>query len=319
MKKWISLTFLMVILMACQTEKSNEKEIEKINVIPRFALFHKAFFTTPPNKIHELKKDFPYMFPDAMNLNTALHRRNDTLQQELFTEVDAVYEDCKKIEIDFTALFKHIKYYDKSFRAPLVVTDVTGISYNDRILYANDMLLLSLDMFLGRTHYFYKGFPAYLAETFTPSHLVVEAAKKIIAQKYRINRDRTFLGQMIFEGKKMYMLDLFLPKIADNIKLGYKLNKWEWAKENEALVWAYFVKKEMLYSNNSKLKKRFIDVAPFSKFYTSIDKKTPGEIAKYIGLQIVRAYVKNHKITVEKLMQLDAQILLNQSGFKPKK
>lgn len=319
MKKWIALSLLISILVACQFENKKENEIKKIKVTAKFALFHDAFFSTDPKEIFKLKENFPYMFPNQVSDKIVLARRNDTLQQALYKEVSKVYGNFEKEKGNLVNLFKHIKYYYVDFVVPTVVTDITGVSYQDRVLYANDMLLLSLDMYLGENHKFYTGFPGYLTKNFRPDYMIVEVAKKIIEAKYSVNRDRTFLGQMIFEGKKMYLLDLFLPHVPEQLKFGYSKEKMLWANKNEAQVWAYFIKQEMLYSNNPKLKKRFLDLAPFSKFYMSIDKDSPGEIGTYIGLQIVRAYMKNHEITPQELLNLDAQTLLNQSGFKPKK
>ena len=319
MKKWIALSLLISILVACNLEDKKEQKIKKIKVTAKFAQFHDAFFSTDLKEILKLKQVYPYMFPNNVSDKIILARRNDTLQQALYKEVSKVYGNFEKEKGNLIDLFKHIKYYYPDFVMPTVVTDITGVSYQDRVLYANDMLLLSLDMYLGENHKFYTGFPGYLTRTFTPNYMTVEVAKKIIEAKYPVDRDRTFLGQMIFEGKKMYLLDLFLPQMSERLKFGYSKEKMLWANKNEAQVWAYFIKQEILYSNNPKLKKRFLDLAPFSKFYMSIDKDSPGAIGTYMGLQIVRAYKNNNEITHQELMNLDAQTLLNQSGFKPKK
>lgn len=319
MKKWSYLCFVISILVACTSVDKKEEEIAKVSIDTKFALYHHSFFTSTVDELPKLKKEYPYMFPVQMHDSLVLKRMNDTIQQIIFKEVEEVYGDFNIQKEKFDNLFKHIKYYYPNFETPTVVTDITGISYQNRVLYANNLLLISLDMYLGKNHEFYLGFPNYLAETLTPNNLISEVAKKIIDSKFRVNRDRTFLGQIIFEGKKLYLLDLFLPKVPDAIKLGYIAKKMDWAKNNEAPVWSYFVKKELLYSNNPKLKKRFIDLAPFSKFYMNIDKDSPGGIGRYIGLQIIRAYMSKNKRTPQELMSTDAQTILNQSGFKPKK
>ncbi len=318
-KRGIYLCFIISMLISCTSKNKTESEIKKITIATHFSLFHQSFFNAKPKDLPTLKKEFPFMFPAQMADSIMLKRMNDTIQRDLFTEVNETYGSFETQKQQLTDLFQHIKYYYPEFNPPKIVTDITGISYQNRILFANDLLLISLDMYLGEQHEFYASFPSYLKQTFTPNHLTTAVAQKIIETKYRIDRDRTFLGQLIFEGKKLYLLDLFLPNVADEIKLGYSSKKLNWAQKNEASVWAYFIKNEMLYSNNAKLKQRFINLAPFSKFYKSIDKESPGGIAKYIGLQIVRSYVKNHSISPKELMQLDAQTLLDTSGFKPQK
>lgn len=319
MKKWSYLSFIMVILIACTTVDKKEQEINKTEIEVTFSLFHQAFFDSGLDDIPKLKKEYPYMFPAIMPDSLVIKRMTDTIQRDLYTEVKEVYGNFETEKKQLIDLFKHIQFYDNNFKIPTVVTDITGISYQNRVLFANDLLLISLDMYLGSQHEFYLNFSGYLTETFTPSHLTTDVAKKIIETKYRKDNNRTFLGQMIFEGKKLYLLDLFLPHVPDHIKLGYTPPKMDWSKNNEASIWAYFIKNEMLYSNNPKLKQRFIELAPFSKFFKSIDKDSPGGIAKYIGLQIVRSYMKEHVISPQELMNIEAQVILSNSNFKPYK
>ncbi|NIJ43739.1 gliding motility-associated lipoprotein GldB [Wenyingzhuangia heitensis] len=319
MKKWIGLSFIISILVACTSIDKKEEEIAKVKVAVKFAMFHDAFFTSSINELSNVKEEYPYMFPSQMSDSLILERQQDTIQQFLYKQVKHVYPTFKKQKKELISLFKHIKYYDNNFPIPVVVTDITGVSYQDRILYANNLLLISLDMYLGKEHEVYGGYPEYLAETFTPDYIAIDVAKKLIETKYKFSRDRTFLGQIIFEGKKLYLTQLFVPNTTDKYLLGYTNPKMEWATKNEAPVWSYFIKNELLYSNDAKLKQRFVDVAPFSKFYMSIDKDSPGQIGKYIGLQIVKAYMSKHQKTPQELMELEAQTILNQSGFKPKK
>lgn len=319
MNKWLCLSFIFLMLVACTSTNKKEQEIAKIKTNTQFAIFHDAFFKASPNDLPKLKSDFPYMFPKQMPDELVLERMKDTSQQFLYKQVKKVYGDFNTYETQIDDLFKHIKYYFKDFKIPTVVTDITGVSYQDKVLYADTLLLVSLDMFLGKDNEVYGGYAKYLSQTFTPEHMTSAIAQKIIETKYSVNRDRTFLGQMIFEGKKTYLLDLFLPSVNDEVKLGYTPKKLAWAEVNEATVWAFFIKNELLYSNDSMLKQRFLEVAPFSKFYTSIDRDSPGAIAKYTGLQIVRAYMNKNHVSAKELIDLDAQTILNQSGYKPKK
>lgn len=319
MKRLTCLLLVVLLLFSCDQKSKKEKEIATQNVQVEFALFHKALFMSEPKDLLQLKKEFPYMFPEQMPDDLVVQRMQDTLQQFLYKEVDKVYGDFSNQKKELVALFKHIKYYEPNFKIPLVVTDLTGVSYQDKVLYGNDMLLISLDMFLGKEHEVYSGFAMYLAESFTPKHLTTAVAQKIIETQFPFDENRTFLGQMIFEGKKMYLLDLFLPNVSEQVKLGYEEEKYNWVKNNESGVWSFFIKNDMLFSNDPTLKQRFIDVAPFSKFFTSIDRDSPGGVAKYIGLQIVRAYQEKFNLSIEDLMKVDAETILKNSGFKPKK
>ena len=93
----------------------------------------------------------------------------------------------------------------------------------------------------------------------------------------------------------------------------------EWANDNENFVWTYFVEKELMFSSDNKLTKRFINVAPFSKFYLSIDNDSPGMIGKFIGWRIVKSYMKNNKTTLVEMILMNPTDIYNKSKYKPNK
>ena len=124
---------------------------------------------------------------------------------------------------------------------------------------------------------------------------------------------------MIHEGKKLYLLDLYLPLKSDVLKIGYTDQKYDWAVTNEEQVWKYFIENNLLFSTDTKLNKRFLEDAPFSKFYLSEDKNSPGRIGQRIGLQIVRSFMQNNKVSMQEMIKMDAKELFEKSKYKPKK
>jgi hypothetical protein len=151
------------------------------------------------------------------------------------------------------------------------------------------------------------------------SQLVVDVAKAIADKYYRPKRERLFLNNCIIQGKKKYMLDEFLPMVSDERKMGYTKDQLDWAKANELPIWTYFMEKDLLFSSNSSLYKRFIADAPFSKFYLNIDNESPGRIGSWIGWQIVRSYMKNNNVTLQQLLQTKAEEIFKKSKYKPHK
>ncbi|MBU0940186.1 MAG: gliding motility lipoprotein GldB, partial [Bacteroidetes bacterium] len=127
------------------------------------------------------------------------------------------------------------------------------------------------------------------------------------------------LSSMIYAGKELYMKDLFLPEVAANEKIGYTEDQMIWCKENESYIWRYFIDKQLLYSDDQKLIPRFINPAPFSKFYLEIDNESPGKVGAYIGWQIVNSYMQNNEVSLQQLLKMNAQEIFEKSKYKPKK
>ncbi len=318
-KKITLIVFLFCLVISCNKADKIEKEIAGIEVNLAVKRFDKAFAGSTPDKLPELKNEFPYLFPEQFPDSVWVNRMNDTLQHELSAEVLRFFPDFEAEKTELESLFRHIKYYFPDFKTPEIVTITSDVDYNNKIIYADSLLLVSLDTYLGETHHFYEGIQQYLKKNFNKTQLVVDAASEITRNRIAAPRNRTFLAQMLYYGKALYVKELLLPATTDAEKIGYTEDEWRWAVANEAEVWRYFVERELLFSTDSKLPERFIFNAPFSKFYLGFDNESPGKLGQYIGWEIVRAYMKNNSVSLQQLLSAPAEKIFNESQFKPQK
>ena len=150
-------------------------------------------------------------------------------------------------------------------------------------------------------------------------YLPVDVALSLARAIVPAQRNATFLDAMIYEGKLLYLAQQFLPKTPEEDLLKYLPEKYEWAVENEAQIWRYFIDKQLLYSTERKVLNRFIDQAPFSKFYLDLDNQSPGSIGKFIGLSIVKQYMQKHPIPLSQLGAIPTEELFKDANYKPKK
>jgi len=118
---------------------------------------------------------------------------------------------------------------------------------------------------------------------------------------------------------KLYLLDLYLPLTTDPIKMGYSKDKLDWALSNEEEVWRYFIENKLLYNTDTKLNQRFLNDAPFSKFYLTEDRNSPGRIGQWIGWQIVASFMENNDVSLENLVSTRAEEIFKKSKYKPRK
>ena len=127
------------------------------------------------------------------------------------------------------------------------------------------------------------------------------------------------MAWLIYYGKELYLKDLLIPGTSDALKIGYTKEEILWSKENESQIWRYFVDEDLLFSTDSKLLDRFINIAPFSKFYLELDAESPGRLGQYIGWQIVKSYMNNNDVPIVTLLNTSANEIFNNSKYKPKK
>jgi gliding motility-associated lipoprotein GldB len=318
MKKISVLVLAIVVLCACDKRTKVEKEISEKPLTIKVERFDKAFFETAPQDLPALKIKYPYFFPVGNDDAIWQDKMQNPMWRELYGEVQKKFGNFQKEQTEITDLVKHMQYYFPDTKTPRVITVISEMDYHNKVIYADSLLLISLEMYLGKAHRFYE-FPKYIKQNFEPNQLLPDVVSAFSFRKIPPPRDTSFLSQMIYAGKEEYLKDLLLPTYTDADKIGYLPEQIVWCTENESYIWRYFIEKKMLYSTDQKLVTRFLTPAPFSKFYLEIDNESPGRVGAWIGWQIVRAYMENNKVSVQELLAADAKTIFEKSHYKPKK
>ena len=318
MKNYLFVVVFFFLILSCSKKSKAESAIAAIPLEIKVERFDKVFFETKPADLEKVKNEFPYFFPAGNDDNVWLSKMQDPLWKEVYTEVQKKYADFKPEKENLENLFKHIKYYFPETKTPKIVTIISEMDYNSKVIYADSLVIISLELYLGKNHKFYQ-FPNYLKQNFEQKQIAADVVSSFSATKIPPVIDKDLLSQMIYNGKQLYLKDLLLPKYSDAEKMGYTDEQIKWCDENENYMWRYFIEREMLYSNEQKLMSRFINPAPFSKFYLEIDNDSPGRVGAWIGWQIVRSYAKNNEVPIADLLKLNAKELFEKSKYKPKK
>jgi gliding motility-associated lipoprotein GldB len=322
MKKILVFTTIIVLLISCGNDNNHNVDVSDITATVKVRRFEQAFFEASPANLSKLKRQFPLFFSPATPDSIWIAQMTDTLNLELFHETQKIFPAFDKEKIAFEELFKHVKYYYPSWKEPEVNTLMNYIIYPDRMIYASkfNKLLVSIDNYLGEDTPIYAEVPAYMRAQMKPSQLISDASMVIGEQFVTKPYDTHFLAKMIYAGKKLYLNDLFIPNKTDAEKINYTQEQIQWAKDNEPFIWEYYVGREMLYSNDKKLDKYFLELAPFSKFFLEVDAESPGRIGQWIGWQIVRAYMAhNPDVPLDKMLQMEAEEIFKKSKYKPRK
>lgn len=311
--------FLGVLLFSCGNKNEVEREIDKIPMNVEIIRFDKEFAAANLEDLPKLKSEFPGFFPKQYHDSIWIQKLTDTLQNQLEDEVLKTFPQDESLTNVIVPLFRHIKYYFPQFATHVVLTTTSDVDYRNKIILTDSLLLIGLDNYLGSDHKFYNSIDKYITKGMKPSQIGPNVAETYAKQYIKPPSRSSFLGQIVYYGKQLYLKDLWLPEISDADKIGYSEEEYQWAEENEQYMWRYFVEKELLYSTNPKLGSRFINPAPFSKFYLEIDNESPGMLGRYLGWKIVRAYMERNKTDVQRLMITDADEIFKNSKYKPKK
>ena len=314
----LGMTFLAI--FACSSTDNREKEIAQLPVNVEFDRFDRKFFNATKEEFLGLKNDYPYLFPAQYPDSIWLKRQRDSLQVLLQGEIAKVFPNLDPFEEQIRPLFQHIKYYFPRANDPKIVLLTNNVDYQNKTVYTDSLVLISLDTFLGAKNALYEGIPRYIVRdmdiAYLGAHLADEFALTVVPEP----QDRTLLAQMVHYGKRYYIKDILLPKTSDEIKISYTQDELNWVKENEQYIWQYFIENELLYSTQSSYVQRFITPAPFSKFYLEIDNESPGKVGQWLGWQIVRAYAQKYpEKSIQEILATPAKQLFTAANYKPRR
>jgi gliding motility-associated lipoprotein GldB len=304
--------------LSCGQKSKVEKAVAEIPVEIKVDRFDKIFFETQPEDLNKVKREYPFFFPARNEDEVWLNKMKDPLWLELYNEVQKKYVDFSPVQSEIVTLLKHVKYYFPETKTPKVITVISEMDYNNKVIYADSLVIISLEMYLGKDHKFYQ-FPNYIKQNFEQSQIMPDIVSSFFKFKMVSNQEKSLLSNMIFVGKELYLKDMLLPGYSDAVKMGYTPEQIKWCNENEGYMWRYFIEKELLYSDDQKLIPRFINMAPFSKFYLEIDNETPGRVGSWVGWQIVRSYMENNEVSLQQLLNSNAKEIFKKSKYKPKK
>lgn len=318
MKIYVYSILLCWFFVSCGKKDRIEREIKEIPVDIKVTRFDKIFFETAPEDLGKIKKEFPYFFPAGNDDQVWLEKMSNPQWRELYGEVQKKYGDIDPVKNDLIALVQHLKYYFPKTKTPKLITIISEMDYTNKAIYADSLVIVSLEMYLGKDHRFYE-FPNYIKQNFEEKQIMPDIVSSFSKRKITPDVSKDFLSRMVTAGKELYLKDLLLPEYTDADKIGYTPEQIKWCEENENYMWRYFIEKQMLYSDDQKLTSRFVGPAPFSKFYLEIDNESPGQVGAWIGWQIVRSYMENNEVSLQQLLELNAKEIFEKSKYKPKK
>lgn len=310
---------LVFAILGCGPDRKVPDEIASMPVSLQIDRFDEVFDKASTSDIPRLKQQYPFLFPIQYNDSVWEAKLKDTLQIALRKEVRQHFAGFEDDRHALELLFKHIKYYFPRYSTPKIITLTNDVEYQNRIILTDSLLFICLDNYLGPDHEFYQGLSNYIATGLDRKYLVSDVSGAFFKTVVSPPRDRDFLSQMIYYGKELYLKDMILPQVPDAVKIGYSDDQMLWANANEEPIWRNFIENGYLYSTDNKLTLRFLDPAPFSKFGLELDNESPGRIGRYIGWQIVRAFMDKNKVTLPQLLTLSGEEIFKKSNYKPNK
>jgi len=338
MRRYITCILLLIscslLVISCRNN-SNAPDVSDINVPFKSYDFYKDFSAVDSNRIaaglSALEQKYPGFLPfyldtlAGLNTNGVYADTNQPLHffiaykdfRQLFDTVNKVYPETKEIDRQLADLFKYIRHYDSSIVLPREVYYYAA-GLHLAVFTKEEMLGIGLDMFLGRDFAPYEmiGIPYFRTIRHTRENIPVAAAKALYESRYPpVYEDKNLLALMVQQGKELYFMKKVLPDTPDSLMLGYTAAQMQWCKDNEQLIYNFFIKEQFLYQTNQQKIMRYVTDGPSS---AGMPGESPGNTGGYIGLRIIEEYAAaTHASVGEILKAPDAQKILQEAKYKP--
>lgn len=209
--------------------------------------------------------------------------------------------------------------------APVPDTLVTYLSQFElaAFLYGDGQLAVGLDFYLGPDFDYLSVdprepiFSEYLSRSYTPEHMTTKLMRVLIEDYLPRPRAGRLVDYLLYEGKKLYLLDRVLPETPDHILHEVTEEQMGWLERNEIAIYAQLQKEDQFYATDPTLIKKLTQPAPYSQ---GMPRESPGQAVNFLGKRIIESYVRaNPRVTMTELLAIDdGQEILAEARYKPR-
>jgi hypothetical protein len=187
-----------------------------------------------------------------------------------------------------------------------------------------NFIAVSLQFYLGKDYSIYNdaGYvssvaPQYRSKRFSKEYMTSDLMTLVIDDLFPDSSNRfPLIERFVEKGKRLYLLQQFLPEKHDTIITSYTKAQLDWCKENERSIFNFFTQQNLLYQRDPSLTQAYTSEGPFTQ---GMPEQSPGNIGAFVGWQIVKAYLKKKgTIKPDELMNTSAKKIFEESAYRPR-
>ena len=290
-------------------------------------LENEFFAAKNPDEIAGLLKKNPYLrayfgldksIPDSLIINQLYANITNPDLQKFNKDLQTQFGDLAPIKTQLQQAFGEIQANFPDFKAPQIVTTVTGFMGSD--LYVSDsVIVIGLDYFGGPKAKYRPQLFDYQLRRYQQEY-IVPAVLFFISEKYNKipENDQTLLADMMWYGKGFEFVKHVAPETPDSLIIGYSQEQLEDVYASQEDIWAYFLDRKLLYQTRDAEKDRFISERPATP---EISQYCPGGIGRWVGWRIINRYLTENPSTKlpDLMANTNVRQLLEQSKYKGQK
>ncbi|MDI9320512.1 MAG: hypothetical protein QM530_08585 [Phycisphaerales bacterium] len=337
----ILFSVLICSLISCTNTSEKLPDVSHVKVVLKSQRLDRDLISIDTNQIAQSLVGLEQQYPDFFNfyLDTLLHLdihrnyvdANPAISEglhsfltykdyrNLFDTVAVHYPNTSDIEANLNKGFQYLQHYYPKYKTPKIVYFISGLG-NWGVVSYDGVMGIGLDMFLGEKYPFYAsvGQPEYMYINFRKESIAPAVFSTIYNDFHPFeDQNKTLLEMLIQKGKQQYFVEKMLPFVSAEDRIGYTNKQLEWCTANEAMIYNFFLNNQLLFEKNWSKMRRFVSYGPNT---TGMPAESPGNIGTWLGLQIVKAFVKeNSEMTLEQIFaEKNVEQFLRKAKYKPK-
>jgi hypothetical protein len=329
LKNILQIGLISSLALACSREALDVK-IDNITVKTKFINLDSAFINSTPTKLisnHHLFQStvndiYSYELGYCLKIgeisDTAFIRSifQFTHDNGIIRLENRIQEKFKNLESKKKAIIdglKHLKYHFPSGKIPENIVFMNSL-FQSNAFCTEKEIGIGLERYLGKKVDIIKELPNepfydWIKEGMDVQYMERDAICSWIITHYIPETDGTLAENIIKWGKIIYLTEAAFPSFDKNIIIRYTKEDYDWAVDNEMAFWKYLVNEKMLFKNNDLDKANLLKEAPFT---IGLPEKSPDRFGQFLGWQMVRHYMKKTKITLEELIKIPYNNILQE-------
>lgn len=234
-----------------------------------------------------------------------------------YDAVEKEFENCDDVQETINDGFRHLLYYYPEEKLPRVVTFIAG--FNQSIVLMDGYVGVGLEKYLGTECPLYDMLqvPDFAKAEMQRKRIPIDIMAEWFRDRYPYDPETENLAnKMIYNGMQLYFLEAMFPNMTEADRLTYTEDDLRYCDYYESEIWTSLVENEYLFTTDSFEIKKFTENAPFTSQFGA---DCPARVVNWIGLQIVKSYVKNNNVKLlDLLSETNYQKILNMSEYSPR-
>ena len=253
--------------------------------------------------------------PDTTFLRKVNEFKKDKYIQRLEKAIQKLPKQQFKSEL--TDAFKRLKFHFPSSKIPSSVFFVNSL-FSASVFCTEKEIAIGMERYLGANASVIKELPSqqfyeWIKIGMEPRYLTRDALAAWLMTNYLEETNENYAAEMIRWGKILFFCKVLLPEEKEEIILRYTASQLEWAIASEKAVWSYLVDKELLFKTDEETRINLLKEGPYS---IGLPKESPDRIGQFMGYKIVKQYMDDEEISLEKLVAMPYNELLQKYKVK---